>query len=217
MARTSPKEKLLPSLLDRLTDDDPINRALNKTNTHIRQLEKELILLKKKPDLKESDTFRQKRDRLRQELEVQRLEFARLSSSMSSLGAIRQCVKRDLDWLFNSHNFIPQNDLDEYPEIRTSVLNFGLPDLAGITASSIDLPGMEKILKQVILNFEPRIIRQSLKVRLLANESMNEHNSLMFEIEGDLFNEPLPIHLHLLTQLELENGDVIIQEFERKR
>ncbi len=217
MARTSPKGKLLPSLLDRLTDDDPINRALNKTATQIRQLEKELVSLKKQAELKDSDAFRSQRDQLRQELDEQHLQLSRFSGSVNSLGEIRQCVKRDLDWLLNSHNFTPQDTLDEYSEITTSVLNFGLPDLSGVTASSIDLPGMEKILKQVILNYEPRIIRRSLKVRLLADEFKSDHNTLAFEIEGDLIADPLPIHLHLLTQLELENGDVIIQEFERNR
>ncbi len=217
MARTRPKEKLLPSLLDRLTDDDPANRSLNQTKDQIKQLEKQLILLKKNSNLKEPDTFRKERDLLIRQLDVQRLEYARLLDSMSSLREIRQCVKRDLDWLLNSHNFKPQSDLDEYPEIRTSVLNFGLPDLAGITVSSIDRRGMEKLLKQVLLSFEPRIIRRSLRVRLLAEGSMMDHNTLRFEIVGDLVAEPSPIHLHLLTQLELENGDMIIQEFEKNR
>jgi len=217
MARTRPKEKLLPSLLDRLTDDDPVNRSLNHTRDHIKQLEKQLTLLKTNADLNEPGKFRKERDLLIEQLDEQRLEYARLFDSMSSLSEIRQCVKRDLDWLLNSHNFKPQADLDEYPEIKTSVLNFGLPDLAGITASSIDWRDMEKLLKQAILNFEPRIIRRSLQVRLMAEESIMEHNTLRFEIVGDLIAEPFPIHLHLLTQLELENGEVIIQEFERKR
>jgi type VI secretion system lysozyme-like protein len=203
--------------LDRLTDDDPVNRSLNQTRGQIKQLEKQLTLLKKNADLKKPDKFRKERDLLAKQLDVQRQEYARLLDSMTSLREIRQCVKRDLDWLLNSHNFKPQSDLDEYPEIQTSILNFGLPDLAGITASSIDRRGMEKLLKQVLLNFEPRIIRRSLRVRLLAEGSIMDHNTLRFEIEGDLIAEPFPIHLHLLTQLELENGDMIIQDFEQNR
>jgi type VI secretion system protein ImpF len=217
MARTRPKEKLLPSLLDRLTDDDPANRSLAITKEKIRKLEKELIQLKKDSNLKEPDLFRKERDNLLKQLEEHRLEYSRLSESMSSIHEIRQCVKRDLDWLLNSHNYKPQTDLDQYPEVQTSVLNYGLPDLAGMTVSSINWRGLEKVIKQALLNFEPRIIRRSLKVNLLTDESMEEHNTLSFEIVGDLVAEPSPIHLHLRTQLELENGDMRIQEFEKTR
>lgn len=213
MARTLPKEKLLPSLLDRLTDDDPVNRKLKITNQKISELEKKLTSLKTNASMKDPVAFRQQRDSLRKDLDEQRLSSASLSGAMSSLREIRECVKRDLDWLLNSHDFKPQSELEDYPEIKTSVVNYGLPDLAGTTASSIDLREMEKSLKKTILNFEPRIIRRTLNVRLLADESMMDHNALTFEIEGELMAEPFPIHLHLRTQLELENGDVIIQEF----
>ncbi len=217
MAKAGPKEKLLPSLLDRLTDDDPVNRSLNHTKDQMKDLEKQLISLKKNANQMEPDTFRKERDLLRKQLDEHRREYARLFDSMSSLSETRQCVKRDLDWLLNSHNFKPQADLDEYPEIKTSVLNFGLPDLTGRTASSIEQRDIEKLLKQALLSFEPRIIRRSLQVRLMVGESMVDHNRLMFEIIGDLIAEPFPIRLHLLTQLELENGGMIIQEFERNR
>jgi type VI secretion system lysozyme-like protein len=215
MARTLPKEHLLPSLLDRLTDDDPVNHLLKVRKEKIEDLEKRLLALKKSANLEEPRAFRHQRDKLRQALDQERALHAILLGSVSSLKEIRDCVKRDLDWLLNAHNYIPVEELGAYPEIQTSVVNYGLPDLAGRTASGVDIHALEKLLKQSIVDFEPRIIRTTLCVRLMADESMFDHNALTFEIKGELYAEPMPIHLHLRTQLELENGDMLIQEFQR--
>jgi predicted component of type VI protein secretion system len=52
-------------------------------------------------------------------------------------------------------------------------------------------------------------------MRQYHDELMFDHNALNFEIEGELYAEPVPIHLHLRTQLELESGDMLVQEFHR--
>lgn len=214
MARTRPKEKLLPSLLDRLTDDDPVNRSIKDTEKTLLVTEQKLSDLKKRSgDMTLSEASTRKRE-LYGELEQLRHQYITLTGASSSLSEIRECVKRDLDWLLNSHHFKPQEGLEDFPEIQSSVLNYGLPDMTGITASSIDLREMEKLLKRCIIDYEPRIIKKTLSVRLMAEDSMTDHNSLTFEIQGELQADPFPIHLHLKTQLELENGDVRVYDFE---
>jgi len=51
---------------------------------------------------------------------------------------LRECVLRDLGWLFNSLNLESYQDLDSVPQVASSVLNYGLPSFAGRMASSID-------------------------------------------------------------------------------
>ena len=147
--------------------------------------------------------------KIKQEEAQYRLQLA----SISSFSELRACVKRDLDWLMNAHNYAPQEDLEDYPYVAKSVLNYGLPDLAGQTASGIDSRTMESMMKQAILDFEPRILPDKIKVRLLVDNSAMNYNALTFDIEGELWSEPLPIHLHLRTELELENGSMKIAEF----
>lgn len=213
MARTLPKERLLPSLLDRLTDDGPINRSLHSRRATIRRIEQSLAELPDPPQENEPDSVKKQRSLLRAELDQARAQYSVLSASVSSLAELRDCVKRDLDWLLNARQYAPQEDLDAYPDVAHSVLNYGMPDLTGKTASGTDLRSLERMLKQVIANFEPRIIRRTLTVRLLADESLFNHNALTFDIEGDLWAEPLPLHLHLRTEIELENGAVTVADF----
>ena len=49
---------------------------------------------------------------------------------------LRAAVLRDLAWLFNATNFASSADLAAHPEVARSVVNFGLPALAGQTASA---------------------------------------------------------------------------------
>ena len=214
MARTLPKERLLPSLLDRLTDDDPITSSMQLQKQKIQKIEQALAKLEKKGQTEPAVIHKQRR-KLQQQLDKAHAQYGVLSASICSLKELRACVKRDLDWELNAMQYFPPDDLENYPDVARSVLNYGMPDLTGKTASSFDLKYLERIVKEVILNFEPRIIRRSLEVRVLADESMLDHNALTFEIEGDLWADPLPLHLHLRTEFELENGNVSVADFNR--
>lgn len=213
MARTLPKDRLLPSLLDRLTDDDPVNHSIQQLKKNIQVLEAEWAALAKQADRGENTDSSQSRA-LKQQLESERHQYSVLLDSVSSLREIRACVKRDLDWLLNAHYFVPQEDLSAYPEIEQSVLNYGMPDLTGRTASGMDIPQLERELKQIILKFEPRILRQTLSINFVNADSSFSHNALAFEIEGELWADPVPIHMYLRTELNLENGGMSIAEFQ---
>jgi len=213
VSRTLPKERLLPSLLDRLTDDDPINKSIDLQKKSIQKIEKSLAELVEKSQTIDTVQANNQRIKLQQQLDQARAKYNVLSASISSLSKMDACVKRDLDWLLNARQYSPQEDLDDYPEIKQSVLNYGLPDLTGKTAAGLDLRNMERLLKNAILNFEPRIIRRTLNVRIMADETLFSHNAITYEIEGELWSEPVPLHMHLRTEFELENGSVSVVDF----
>ena len=100
----------------------------------------------------------------------------------------------------------------------TSVINYGLPALAGHSASSIDIAALESLIHQAIATFEPRILRNTLRVRARTAPGEMNHNALSFEIEGDLWAQPVPLRLLLQTDLDLESGNVrVVQADQRRR
>lgn len=214
MERTLPKIKLLPSLLDRLTDDDPVNISITRQRQNIQQLEQELASLSKRSTA-DNPHLKQRQEEIKQQLEQSSATLTVLSASVSSLTELRACVKRDLDWLLNAGQYSPQENLASFPEVKHSVLNYGMPDLTGQTVSSFDARDMEHILRQVIIDFEPRIIKNTLVVRILADKNLFNHNAVTFEIEGELWAQPQPIYLHLRTEFELESGNVSVYDFRR--
>jgi type VI secretion system protein ImpF len=120
----------------------------------------------------------------------------------------RQGVLRDLGWLFNSQAYLRLEGMEsfqlkDYPEAYRSVINFGARQLCGLTAPDMDR--LQEELAEVILVFEPRIIARKLKIRTSI-----ERNLVTFEVEGDLWANPLPEHLHLKTTLDLETGQHLL-------
>lgn len=164
MGQWSLKERLQPSLLDRLTDFEP-------------------------SQVKEST-----------------------SQQSMSQKQFKEAVIRDLGWLLNSVALDVCEDLEKYPEVQRSVLNFGLPDMSGHTSSNVIIRTMENTIKAVIQQFEPRIVNNSLKVKIHSNPDEMSHNSLVIEIAGAVFGQPSPFQVVLKSELNLECGEFQVKE-----
>lgn len=129
-----------------------------------------------------------------------------------SMHQLRASVLRDLAWLFNANRLENVQNLDAYPFVAHSVLNYGIPDFTGFTASGIDISRMEHVIRQAVWDFEPRIQRQSVRVSVHANPERMTHNALTFDIEGELWAQPVPLRIFLKTELDLELGEIRVTE-----
>lgn len=163
MVELTPQERLQPSLLDRLTDEEPGAR----------------------------DESRNKR--------------------ILSIRQLRECVLRDLSWLLNTTQLEANEDLDAYPEVRRSTVNYGVPSLAGNTLSGVDIDVLQRRMRAAILSFEPRLIGSSLRVAVIGAEE-RKLNKLSFAIEGELWAQPVPLRVFLKTDVDLEIGDVTVAD-----
>jgi type VI secretion system protein ImpF len=125
---------------------------------------------------------------------------------------IRQAVLRDLSWLLNAVQPLGRA-AERFPALADSVVNYGLPPMAGQLASRIDVSMLERSIREAIVRFEPRILAESLEVRAVEFESvMAAHNIIEFEIRGFLWAQPVPLELLLRTQLDLEAGQVEVKD-----
>ena len=158
-------DRLQPSLLDRLTDDEPHHRT------------------------EAADQVAMTRTRL------------------------RRAVLRDLAWLFNATNAESGIDFEGHPHARASTINYGIPALSGTTLSDLDFATIDHALRDAILAFEPRLLKDTIQVRsVISGEQLSHHNTLGFEIRAKLWSMPYPLELLLRSNLDLETGHVVIQE-----
>lgn len=164
MAELTPKERLQPSLLDRLTDNEP-DRQVESRDLRVLSPQK-----------------------------------------------LRESVRRDLAWLFNAVNLASVEDLGAYPEAERSTINFGLPDLSGKTSAGVHAPTLERLIRQAIWEFEPRLTRSSVRVRMLHDRKEYGPNALCVVIEAELWAQPLPLRLFLRTDLNLETGEAQVTD-----
>ncbi len=129
---------------------------------------------------------------------------------------LRESVLRDLSWLFNTS--APGRALDDSGLVyaRASVLGYGLPPLAGETASTLDPLLLQQRIRQAILAYEPRILADTLSVEIVvSDDELDRHNQIGCRINGQLWAQPVPLELLLHTDIDLETGHVAVRELKR--
>nr|WP_037385195.1 type VI secretion system baseplate subunit TssE [Serratia sp. DD3] len=120
---------------------------------------------------------------------------------------LRRQVLRDLQWLFNCVNSESNIDLEHYPQVRRSTVNYGIASMAGKRMSDIEWADIQQALTESILTFEPRILPDGLQVRCTSDpHSLELHNVLSIEIKGRLWCVPYPLEFLFRTDVDLENG-----------
>ncbi|MCC7268991.1 MAG: GPW/gp25 family protein, partial [Caulobacteraceae bacterium] len=68
--------------------------------------------------------------------------------------ALKNTVRRELNWLLNTTNFAATTDLERYPQVRTSVVNYGVPDLAGKALTRRVVQSRAREIREAIIAFE---------------------------------------------------------------
>ena len=76
---------------------------------------------------------------------------------------------------------------------------------------------LERLLRNVISDFEPRLIKSSVKVKLVVDDKKMDQNAMIFDIEAELWAQPLPLRLFLRTEIDLENGGVKVSDADGPR
>jgi type VI secretion system protein ImpF len=130
---------------------------------------------------------------------------------------LREAVRRDIEVLFNSERFESRPmlsareeavtgdrppSLADYPEVRRSVVNFGVPPFAGRSTRDFDRDALARELRAVLAVFEPRLKESSTRVTV----SLSEKTGVVIEIDGLLVMTPAPERLRLRTLVDLESG-----------
>ena len=154
-------------------------------------------------------------DRLTDEEPDQKLEPRQMR--VMSKKRMREAVLRDLAWLFNTTRLDADMDPGKFPYARRSVINYGLPALAGQTSSTLEVPDLERAVRQAILDFEPRILAGTLEVQAIKRSSQEHHNIVGVQIHGQLWAQPIPIDLLVRTEIDLETGQVEIADLASTR
>ena len=118
----------------------------------------------------------------------------------------RDAVLRDVRWLFNTSSRLNSEDVAEFPEVQSSVLSYGIRDLCGRITTTVEIGELERELTAALKHFEPRVIPGSLHIRAVEDPSGSSPSVLSFEIEAELWANPVPEHLFIKTKIDLETG-----------
>ncbi len=219
------REAVQPSLWDRLVNDLP---GLSSEIDGLRQsllvelgaerLDTLLASSARSIDSDENLTADQKRRIHRLVFQSgQRAELERRGIVVSP-SVLREAVRRDIEALFNTERYEVTPllsdhegeqmqgsplDLSDFPEVRRSVINYGVPSFSGRSSRDFDRDALAREIKMVLNTFEPRLKDNGTKVQVTLGD---KNGGLKIEIDAILIMTPTPERLRLRTSINLDNG-----------
>lgn len=135
-----------------------------------------------------------------------------------SASVLREAVRRDIEALFNTERFqstpllSPAEEelagdspasLDGFPEVRRSVVNYGVPSFSGRSSRDFDRETLAREIRMILAVFEPRLKESATKVEVTLGD---KNVGLAIEIDSVLIMTPAPERLRLRTTIDLDNG-----------
>jgi type VI secretion system protein ImpF len=219
------REAAQPSLWDRLTNDLPGLQseisALEAAAAAATGAERAAALVAGGPRAIEAEAAlgpEEKRRLLRLAALGRRRAELELRGIVVSADVLREAVRRDIQALFNTERFearplltdreaeIAGNDppsLADFPEIRRSVVNYGVPPFAGRSARDFDRETLAREIRAVLAVFEPRLRESATRVVVAPGD---RSAGLSIEIDALLIMAPAPERLRLRTMIDLDSG-----------
>jgi type VI secretion system protein ImpF len=124
--------------------------------------------------------------------------------------ALRATIKREIAWMLNTTNLSAVVDLNPYPHVQTSVLNYGVPDLTGKATSHRVVIGRARDIRAAIKAFEPRIDEKSLIVE--PQTTRERENAVTYLIYGDVTSAVNAMPIKFRTDVEADTAAVTVRE-----
>ena len=140
----------------------------------------------------------------------QRIAPDRKGTAAASIAepVLRREVGRDLDSLLNTIALeSTQKDVGRAPHARTSIINYGLPDMAHRSIDELlaNDRGMERQIEMALKAFEPRLVSGTVRVKRDASVDPTGLK-VRFVVSADLFCRPVDIPLEFIADVDVGTG-----------
>lgn len=122
---------------------------------------------------------------------------------------LRREVSRDLDALLNTVAMGSTIDLTDFPLVRKSILNFGIPDVAHRTIDESGLSEIPDEIKDAIVNYEPRLASATVQVERDMSVDAAELR-VRFIVRADLTCDPISAPVEFIADV-LDTGKIFIK------
>lgn len=219
------REAVQPSLWDRLVNDLPgltseITGLSDALLAELGEVRLENLLSGSTRAIEADQALTAEQKRRLHRLMLQNRHRAELESRgvVVSASVLREAVRRDIEALFNTERFqsvplltaLEEEDvgdtplsLDAFPEVRRSVVNYGVPSFSGRSARDFDRESLAREIRAILAAFEPRLRESATKVEVTLGD---KNAGLTIEIDAVLIMTPVPERLRLRTTVNLDNG-----------
>lgn len=113
----------------------------------------------------------------------------------------------DLLSLANTIDLASAIDISDLDYVKRSIVNYGLPDLSGLTSLEAGVDEIGMCLKEALLAHEPRLRPESIHVEQ-AVEVDDETHRVSFSITAEMACNPLDLPMEFVAELEVDSGKI---------
>jgi len=121
---------------------------------------------------------------------------------------LRQEVNRDLEALLNCIALESTVDLTDFPDVRKSIINYGIPDIADRTIDEITVDHIPEEIREALMVFEPRLAPASIRVTRDTSVDPVELK-VRFIVRADLMCEPVHAPVEFVAEV-IDAGKIIV-------
>lgn len=122
---------------------------------------------------------------------------------------LREQLATDLNALLNTINMDSGLDLSEFPHVRASILNYGIPEISNRTIDEDRVSDITEEIRTALVQFEPRLLPEALVVtrdRSVNPDSLN----IRFEVSGEMACDPAAVAVEFVADIEIDTGKMRI-------
>ena len=131
--------------------------------------------------------------------------------SAVSEASLQRFVAQDLETLLNAVAFESSTEVDEFDQVRTSILNFGLPDIVHRSIDETTVADVSAEIRTALINFEPRLIDDTIEIRR-DTDAESSVLKVRFVVRGDLNCDPVNVPVEFVAEVERQTGNLKIQQ-----
>lgn len=112
----------------------------------------------------------------------------------------------DLNALLNTIRLEAAVPLDDAPYVARSVANYGFRDLSEVSPSDVRSPRFVESIRQSLLDHEPRLVPESVEVRVAETGEDDNRQRLALSVSAELMGDPVDIPIDFDAEVDLSAG-----------
>lgn len=128
----------------------------------------------------------------------------------TSIEKYKKIVLDDLMHLLNTNITVDDYELEEFPNVKNSVLAYGMRSIAGLTINDRNKRVIADEIKFAISRFERRIDPSSINVEVVQDSDAGAGlagHKLKIKISGELLPLQMAEKIMLKTEIDIETGN----------
>ncbi|MEM6636300.1 MAG: GPW/gp25 family protein [Pseudomonadota bacterium] len=120
---------------------------------------------------------------------------------------LREYLLADLANLMGTIHLEAAEELEEFPHVKESILNYGVQDVSSLTIDQVGSQSILRKFKEALIAHEPRLIADTVRVQYSKSDAEITHK-LSFDVEAIMAARPVDVPLEFVAEIDVAEAKV---------